>query len=47
MADQGCSIQPSLIGIKDEDAFLIERDFSGLPGGIVAVRGSCLWKLIS
>ena len=38
-ADQGCSIQPNLINIKDEDAVPIERDFFRLPAGIVAVVG--------
>jgi len=38
-ADQGCSIQPSLIDIKNEDAVPIERDFFGIPGGFVAVVG--------
>jgi hypothetical protein len=31
--------QPGSIGIKNEDAILIERDFLGLPGGFVAVVG--------
>ena len=31
--------QPDSIGIEDEDAVLIERDFSGLPTGFVAVVG--------
>lgn len=31
--------QPDLIGIKDEDAILIERDFPGLPVGFVALVG--------
>ena len=39
--------QPDSIGVEDEDAVIAERDFLGLPGGIVAVVGSCLWKLIS
>jgi hypothetical protein len=37
--DQGCSIQPSLIGIKDEEAVIAERAFFGLPGGFVALVG--------
>jgi hypothetical protein len=40
-------VQPDLFGIEDEDAVIAERDFLGLPGGIVAVRVPCLWKLIS
>ena len=36
-ADQGCSIQPGLFDIENEDAVLIERDFSELPAGFVAV----------
>lgn len=31
--------QPDSIGIKNEDAAIIERDFSGLPAGFVAVVG--------
>ncbi len=31
--------QPDLIGVEDEDAVIIERDFFGLPGGFVAVVG--------
>ena len=31
--------QPDSIGIEDEDAAIIERDFSGLPAGFVAVVG--------
>jgi hypothetical protein len=30
-------VQPVSIGIEDGDAVLIERDFSGLPGGFVVV----------
>lgn len=29
--------QPGSIGIEDEDAAIIERDFPWLPGGFVAV----------
>jgi hypothetical protein len=36
-ADEGCSVQPGLIDIEDEYAIIIERDFSGLPLGFVAV----------
>jgi hypothetical protein len=32
-------VQPGLIGIEDEDAAIIERDFFGLPGGFVALEG--------
>ncbi len=28
-----------MIGIENENATIIERDFSGLPGGFVAVLG--------
>jgi hypothetical protein len=35
--DQGCPIQPGLIGIKGEDAGIAERDFHGLPGGFFAM----------
>lgn len=38
-ANRGCSIQPGLIDIKNEDAVLIERDFYRLPRGFVAVVG--------
>jgi hypothetical protein len=50
-ADQGCSIQPGLIDIKDEDAVIAERDFFGLPGvvrvlpvkaGLIAIDGMSL-----
>lgn len=36
---KACEAQPDLIGIKDEDAILIERDFPGLPVGFVALVG--------
>jgi hypothetical protein len=36
-ADQGCSIQPEFIGIKDEDMVIAGRVFLGLPAGFVAV----------
>lgn len=32
--------QPGLIGIKNENAILIKRDFLGLPGGFVALVGA-------
>lgn len=32
-------VQPGLIGIEDEDAVLIERNFRGPPGGFVALVG--------
>ena len=35
--DQGCPIQPGLIGIKGEDAVIAERDFHRLPGGFFAM----------
>ena len=40
-------VQPDSIGIEDEDAVIIERDFFGLPAGFVAVAYSLLSSSLS
>jgi hypothetical protein len=34
---RACKAQPDSIGTEDQDEGIFERDFSGLPGGFVAV----------